>query len=51
MVRLAGVKKAEVNFTRGQAHVQFEDGAVTVDQMIEAIQQAGYAARPLAEPR
>lgn len=47
MVRLAGVRKAEVSLERGEAEIQFEDGAVTVDQMIEAVEKAGYKARLL----
>lgn len=41
---LPGVKKAEVSLGWGQAVVAYEEGKVTVEQMIKAIEQAGYAA-------
>ena len=45
LAALSGVKKAEVSLERGQAVVTYEEAMVTVEQMINAIEQAGYAAR------
>lgn len=45
LVPLSGVRKAEVSLERGQAVVTYEEGKVTVEQMIEAIEQAGYTAK------
>lgn len=42
---LPGVKKAEVSLERGQAVVEYEESKVTVEQMVEAIKQAGYSAK------
>lgn len=48
LVGLPGVKKAEVSLERGQAVVEYEESKVTVDQMVEAIKQAGYSAELVA---
>lgn len=37
----------EVSLEMGQAVVEYEEGQVTVEQMIEAIKQAGYSAKPI----
>lgn len=47
MERLPGVRKATVSLEKGEAEVEFKEGAVTVEQMIEAIKQAGYSAKLL----
>ncbi len=51
LVRLPGVEKVEVSLWRGEAVVRYKEGAVTPEQMIEGINQAGYAVRPLGAPR
>lgn len=45
LVKLPGVKEAEVSLERGQAVVEYDEGKVTVEQMVEAIKQAGYSAK------
>lgn len=47
LVRLSGVRKAEVSFEKGQAVVEYEKGKVTVEQMVEAVKKAGYTASPM----
>lgn len=46
LVRLSGVRKAEVSFEKGRAVVEYEEGKVTVEQMVEAVKKAGYTASP-----
>ena len=43
---LKGVKRAEVSFKGKLAHVTYEKGVVTVEQMVEAVKDAGFEARP-----
>jgi hypothetical protein len=38
------VKQAEVNFTTKQEVVRYDAGNVTVEQMVAAIQKAGFSA-------
>jgi Cu+-exporting ATPase len=40
----AGVHEVEVDFNSGQASVLFDRGSVTVKQLMEAVEQAGYRA-------
>lgn len=42
---LEGVKKAEISFVTGRATVYFEDGKVTLNQMIQAVNRVGFGAR------
>lgn len=44
---LPGVKTAEVSLEQGQVVVEYEEGKVTIEQMIEAVKQAGYSAKPI----
>jgi copper chaperone CopZ len=39
------VREVKVDFYAGKAQVQYEEGRVGVEQMIEALQKAGYRAR------
>ena len=39
-----GVHEVEIDFNSGQASILFNRGAVTVKQLMEAINQAGYHA-------
>jgi len=39
-----GVHEVEIDFNSGQASVLFNRGAVTVKQLMEAINEAGYRA-------
>lgn len=39
------MREAKVDFYAGKAYVQYEEGRVSVAQMIEALQKAGYRAR------
>lgn len=41
---LPGVKKADVSLEKGEAVVSFEPGAVTREQMKQAIEDAGFEA-------
>ncbi len=43
---LKGVKKAEVSFERAEAIVTYELGAVTLEQMMRAVEQYGFKAKP-----
>lgn len=43
--RIEGVKSVEVGFWKGKAYVQYEEGKVTVEDMIKAVEQIGYKAR------
>ncbi len=44
---LPGVKKAAVSFSEKQAVVYFEEGKVTVHEMIEAVNRTGFRALEL----
>lgn len=44
LLKVAGVKIADVNLEKKKAHVEFEKGKVTTDQLIEAVKVAGYQA-------
>lgn len=41
---LDGVKKAEVSFSNKEAKVYFEEGKVTVDEMVQAVSKVGFRA-------
>ena len=41
---LKGVKSARVSFKEKRAYVSYEQGVVTVEQMIEAVSKAGFQA-------
>ncbi len=41
---LKGVKSARVSFREKLAYVTYEPGVVTVEQMIEAVNKAGFQA-------
>ena len=41
---LDGVKKAKVNLKRGQAAVTYDSDIVMVDELISAVEEAGYNA-------
>jgi len=43
---LKGVKTAQVSFKEKLARVTYEKGVVTVEQMVEAVKDAGFEARP-----
>ena len=44
LTRYPGVHEVEVDFNSGQASVLFDRGAVTVNQLMDAVEQAGYHA-------
>ncbi len=44
-----GVREVEVDFPSGQASVLHERGSVTVQQLMDAITQAGYRAKGYIE--
>ena len=44
---LDGLKKAVVSFNEKQAVVYFEEGKVTVQEMIEAVNRTGFRATEL----
>lgn len=43
---LKGIRNAEVSFKEKLARVTYEKGVVTIEQMIEAVKQAGFSATP-----
>jgi len=43
---LKGVRRAEVSFGEKLARVTYEKGVVIIEQMIEAVKDAGFGARP-----
>lgn len=43
---LDGINKVEVDLKDGRVHVEQSSERTTVDQMIEALAEAGYGARP-----
>ena len=43
---LKGVRSAKVSFKEKLARVTYEKGVVTVEQMIEAVKDAGFRATP-----
>ena len=42
---MAGVFTAVVDLPDGEAEVDFDDDATTVDQLIRAVERAGYGAK------
>ena len=42
---MAGVVTAVVDLPDGEAEVDFDDDATTVDQLIHAVERAGYGAK------
>ncbi len=46
---LEGVKKVEVSLEKAEAYVESEPGKVTTEQMIQAVDQAGFKAFPAEE--
>lgn len=44
---LPGIKSAEVSFYESRAWVTYDPAKVTPEQMVEAINRAGFVARPL----
>ena len=47
LMNLSGVKKAKVFYEQGRAEVEYDGGAVSVEQMEKAIQHAGYQAKKM----
>jgi len=45
---LPGVKSASANYAKQIAEVEFDEDQVTQSAIIAAVQEAGYAALPLA---
>lgn len=43
---LKGITSAEVSFRDKLARVTYEKGVVTVEQMVEAVKNAGFVATP-----
>jgi Cu+-exporting ATPase len=41
---LPGVASASADYVKGTAHVEFDPSAVTVDEIVAAIRDAGYTA-------
>ena len=44
LTRFDGVHEVEVDFNSGQASVLFDCGSVTIKQLMEAVNNAGYRA-------
>ena len=47
---LNGVKKAEVSFSEKEAIVYFEEGKVTVNEMVGAVGKVGFGATDKSSP-
>ena len=47
LMNLSGVRKAKVFYEQGRAEVEYDGGAVSVEQMEKAIQHAGYQAKKM----
>jgi Cu+-exporting ATPase len=47
---LDGVEKAEVSFAKGTAQVRFDPSKVTVEDMIRAVEKAGFKGSVLRAP-
>jgi copper chaperone CopZ len=45
----AGVHEVEVDFASGQASVLFDRGSVTVSQLMETVNEAGYRATGVSQ--
>ncbi len=43
--RTAGVYSAVVDLASGEAEVDFEDDSATTEQLVAAVEQAGYGAK------
>ncbi len=48
--KVPGVKRAKVSWEKGEAVVEYQPGAVTVAQLIEAAKSEGFVARPSRRP-
>ena len=48
MERLDGVKKAAVTFDPPEAVVEFDKGRVSLEDMIKAVEEAGFRAKLLS---
>jgi copper chaperone CopZ len=48
---LKGVKKAEVSFSDKEAIVYFEEGKVTLEEMVEAVRAVGFRAAQNSSPK
>jgi Cu2+-exporting ATPase len=44
--RVPGVTAARVQLTTGRAHVEWREGETSLEALVEAVQRAGYGARP-----
>jgi copper chaperone CopZ len=51
LVAFPGVREVEVDFLSGQASVLFTRGSVTIKQLMEAVNQAGYRATGYTQNR
>lgn len=49
--KVPGVQRARVSWEKGEAVVEFRAGAVTMSQLLEAVKQEGFAARPMQAAR
>ena len=47
LMNLSGVRKASVSYEQGSAEVVYDAGAVTLEQLKKAIQDAGYPAQKM----
>jgi copper chaperone CopZ len=49
LAALPGVHEVEIDFNSGQASVLFDGGQVTVAQLMEAVNRAGYQATGVSQ--
>jgi copper chaperone CopZ len=45
---LPGVSAVKVNYVKGTTHVEFDPATIAVDQIVDAIREAGYTAESAA---
>jgi copper chaperone CopZ len=48
---LRGVKRARVSYKQGRAQVEYDDGAISPQQLQQAIDQTGFKATPVEEEK
>lgn len=46
LARLEGVERSTVHFSTGRIEVEYDPEVATVEDLVAAVREAGYAARP-----
>jgi len=42
-----GVKSSKTSYARQECSIEFEEGKITIDQLVETVKKTGYSAIPL----